>query len=50
MPAVKSINIRFPFDLWRRLRRLQEEGRIASIQAAVITAVTRLADELEGRR
>jgi len=33
---VKTLSIRIPVELWKKLRRLQEEGKIDSIQAAAI--------------
>jgi len=33
---VKTLSIRLPLDLWKKLRRMQEEGKIKSIQAAVV--------------
>jgi len=35
----KRITIRFPEPLWRRLRILQEQKEIKSIQEAVISAL-----------
>jgi len=36
---IKTLSIRIPFDLWKKLRRLQEEGEIDSIQAAAIAGL-----------
>jgi len=36
---VKTLSVRIPLDLWKKLRRLQEEGKIDSIQAAVIAGL-----------
>jgi len=33
---VKTLSIRIPVELWKKLRRMQEEGKIKSIQAAAI--------------
>lgn len=50
MPEIKVTTIRLPLDLWKRLRDLQTEGRIESIQQVAIDAIKRYLDELEGRR
>ena len=33
---VRSITIRIPYDIWKRLRRMQEDDKIKSIQQACI--------------
>jgi len=35
-PRIKTMTIRIPLELWKKLRRLQEEDKIDSIQAAAI--------------
>lgn len=38
-PQVKTLSIRIPVETWKKLRRLQEEGKIKSIQAAAIAGL-----------
>ena len=41
----KVTTIRIPIDLWKRLRRAQEDGLIASIQQAAIDGMELLLKE-----
>ena len=33
---VRNITIRIPYDIWKKLRRMQEDDKIKSIQKACI--------------
>ena len=44
-PRIKTLSIMLPLDLWKKLRRLQEEGKIKSIQAAVVAGLDAIAKE-----
>ena len=44
-PRVKTLSIRIPLGLWKKLRRLQEDGKIESIQSAVITGLDAIVEE-----
>lgn len=33
---VRNITIRIPYDIWKKLRRMQEDDKIKSIQQACI--------------
>jgi hypothetical protein len=41
----KVTTIRIPIDLWKRLRRAQEDGLIASIQQAAVDGMELLLKE-----
>ncbi len=47
MPSTeyKVTTIRIPIDLWKRLRRAQEDGLVASIQQAAIDGMELLLKE-----
>ena len=38
----KRLTIRLPFEIWKRLRELQTEGKIKSIQKAVIDGLKKV--------
>jgi len=38
----KRLTIRIPFELWKRLRELQTDGKIKSIQEAVVDGLQKL--------
>lgn len=38
----KRLTIRLPFELWKKLRELQTDGKIKSIQQAVIAGLKKL--------
>lgn len=42
-PAYKGTIIRIPYALWKRLRELQTEGKIKSIQRAAIDGLNIIA-------
>ena len=41
----KRLTIRIPFAIWKRLRELQTDGKIKSIQQAVVAGLKKLIDE-----
>jgi len=46
----KNLTIRLPLDLWKKLRNLQTEGKIKSIQRAVIDGLRKIIGvEKEGK-
>ncbi len=38
----KTLTIRLPFEIWKRLRELQTDGKIKSIQEAVVQGLRKL--------
>jgi len=42
---IKTLSVRIPLGLWKKLRRLQEDGKIESIQSAVITGLDAIVEE-----
>lgn len=42
---VKTLTIRLPLELWKKLRHLQEEGKIKSIQSAVVAGLDAIVEE-----
>ena len=45
---VRVTTIRIPYDMWKKLRRMQEDGKIKSIQQASIEGLERIIKEKEG--
>ena len=41
----KRLTIRIPFEIWKRLRELQTDGKIESIQHAVVAGLKKLIKE-----
>jgi len=39
---VRNITIRIPYDIWKKLRRMQEDDKIKSIQQACIEGLERV--------
>lgn len=44
---VKNITIRIPIDTWKKLRRLQEAGKVVSIQEAAIRGFDKIINDEE---
>ena len=44
----KILTIRIPLDLWKRLRRAQEDGKVRSIQDAAIRGMEILLSDKGG--
>jgi transcriptional regulator of met regulon len=42
---VRNITIRIPYDIWKKLRRMQEDEKVKSIQEACIEGLKRIIDE-----
>ena len=45
---VRNITIRIPYDIWKRLRRMQEDDKIKSIQQACIEGLKHIINERGG--
>ena len=45
---VRNITIRIPYDMWKKLRRMQEDDKIRSIQQACIEGLERIIKEKGG--
>jgi hypothetical protein len=45
---VRNITIRIPYDIWKKLRRMQEDEKIKSIQQAGIEGLKRIIKEKGG--
>jgi hypothetical protein len=45
---VRNITIRIPYDIWKKLRRMQEDDKIKSIQQASIEGLKRIIKEKRG--
>jgi len=43
----KTLTIRLPLDLWKKLRNLQTEGKIKSIQQAVLAGLRKVVEKNE---
>jgi len=45
---VRNITIRIPYNIWKRLRRMQEDDKIKSIQQACVEGLKHIIKERRG--
>lgn len=50
METIKRITIRYPVSMWKQLRRLQESGKIDSIQQITIQVLETYLKEIQNER